>query len=267
MPEEGTVVNEPAEQAPAPTESTPAENNTPEPAEDKLLETLNSDESKPTEVETPKSEETPSEEPEEAPKEEPTEEQPKGKAEERKQQLNSEIRGLVEQRKALREEVEKLNTQVYRPQTAQELEQEGYSPESARITALEQQIELQNFNNQVVEAQMSLGEQSQQILSDFPMFNPDSEDFDAEIAASAAAALDASLIRDPNTGTIIGSHLPPIQIYKPIADAYQKSKTQGQIQGQRATAEMLARSETSTSNAPQKPKEDPLLAILKSDDI
>lgn len=241
-------------------ESAPVETKAPEVA-DKLLDALTSDEDKP--VEEPKPEPEAEQEPAEEPK---VEEQPQGKAEERKAELNTEIRGLVEQRKALREEVERLNAQVYAPQTPEELVEQGMSEDNARVTALEQKLELNDYNNRVVEAQLALGEQSQKVLTDFPIFNPNSEEFDADIAADAAEALAAALIRDPNTGAIIGSHLSPYQIYKPIADAYRKSALAGQIRGQKANKQMLASVDASSSAPPKQPKSDPLMDILTSDD-
>jgi hypothetical protein len=251
------------------TESAPVETKTE--VADPLLETLSSDEDPVVSKDETESPATPDESdqvtPEEATAEETqTEEQPLGKAEERKQQLNTDIRGLVEQRKALREEVERLNAQTYAPQTAEELIDEGMTPDNARVTALEQKLELSEYNNKVVEAQLALGEQSQKVITDFPMFNPDSDEFDAEIAAQAAEALDKVLIRDPNTNAIIGSHLSPYQIYKPIADAYRKSAIEGQIKGQKANRKMLASVDAPTSATPRTPKTDPLLDILSSDD-
>ena len=265
--DEAAVNEQVVEQETTPTESATVENKTPEVA-DPLLDALSSDEDEPViakeETEAP---EEPQEEPTDG-EETPTEdtEKPQGKAEQRKEQLNTEIRGLVEQRKELREEIERLNSQVYAPQTAEELMEQGYSEDNARVTALEQKLELSEYNNMVVEAQLQLGEQSQKVLNDFPIFNPDSPEFDRDIAAQAAASLEASLIRDPNTGAITGSHLSPYQIYKPIADAYTKSQLRGRIQGQKANEQMMAAVDATPSATPQQPKKDPLLEILSSDD-
>lgn len=272
MDEQSNVVNTEVEQQDSTTtDSTPAENNSPEVAADEVLETLKSDDDSPsvndTETDKPEEPEAPKEEVQDDPKEEETEteEKPRGKAEERKQQLNQEIRGLVEQRKAIKEEVERLN-QIYQAYSPEELQQQGLNPEEARLTALEQQVELDRYNNQVVEAQMTLNEQAERVVKEFPIFDENSPEFDQELFQEAQEALAASLITDPNTGQIIGSHLSPYQIYKPIADAYEKAKTRGQISGQKATEQMLARADGQTSSAPQAPKEDPILAILKSDD-
>lgn len=262
MAEEANAVNDPVDPGTTPADPAPAENKTPEMA-DPVIDELSKDD-EPTEGE-PQSSPEPDEKQEEEPEETP-EEQPQGKAETRKQQLNTEIRDLVAQKNALRQQVETLNSQVYKPQSAQELVDEGYSEEVAEVKALKQELELQNYNNKVVEANIALGESSAQVLKDFPIFNPDSDEFQPEIAAQAAEALEASLIRDPNTGQIVGSSLSPYQIYKPIADAYSMSHTQGQIKGQKATEKMLSNVDSRGSLTPAQPKKDPLLEILSSDD-
>lgn len=267
--DESAVNAEVVEQESTATDSASVETKTPEVA-DPLLETLSSDDDSPV-VET--SEEKTKEDAKDevqaddtATEPEAEQEKPLGKAEERKQQLNAEIRDKVAERNALKAEIERLNAQVYKPQTAEELVEEGYSAEVAEVKALKQELELQNYNARVVEAQTSLSEQASQVLTEFPMFNPDSDEYQEDIARDAAQALEASLIIDPNTNQIVGSHLSPYQIYKPIADAFRKSQLQGQIKGQKATEQMLASVDVRPSVTPKEPKKDPLMEILKSDD-
>ncbi len=251
------VVNEEVVTEPTATESTPEENK--EEQADPLLDALSSDDDSPVEPET---EDEPSKD---EPVDETEEEQPKGddpvkpKSENRFQKLANENREL-------RERIEKINSETYTPQTVEELQEEGLSPELAEVRNLKQQLEVQNFNNQVYEVQTALGQESQKVIQDFPMFNPDSEEYDEEIAQQAAGLLESNLDRDPNTGQIIGYRSSPYQIYKPIADAYTKSQIQGQIKGQKANKRMLASVDAPSSATPRETKKDPLLEILKSDD-
>jgi hypothetical protein len=126
---------------------------------------------------------------------------------------------------------------------------------------------------------VSLSNEAAEVINNYDIFNPDSESFEPEIAAQAAEALSRSLIRDPNTeqrdqngnpipgtGQIIGYNVSPLQIYKPIADAYEKAKAAGQIKGQKATDQMLSNVDAPSSVPPRETKKDPLLDILKSDD-
>lgn len=234
---------------------------------DPLLDVLSSDDDE-TVAPAETKEEPEAEEPE-APEETQdtqAEEQPLGEEKPLSTKAENRFQKLANENRALREQIEQLNAQVYAPQTVEELVDEGLTPEMAEVRALKQELELQAYNNRVVEAQTALSEESAQVMQDFPIFNPDSPEFDADIAAAAAQSLQASLIQDPNTGQIIGSHLSPYQIYKPIYDAYRKSRLEGQLKGQKATAQMLSAVDATPSATPKEPKKDPLLEILASDD-
>jgi len=268
MSQEDTAVNtEVVEQETTVTESAPVETNTPE-GNDDLLQVLSDDEEPSTEAETdskPVKEESKDDEPSDKPAEEtPAEEAPEG--EKLAPKSENRFQKLANENKELRSYIEQLNNQVYQPETVEDLVDQGLSQEMAEVRQLKQQLELNDYNNRVVEAQASLNQQAEQVITSLPIFNPDSPEYDAQIASQAAEALQASLITDPNTGQIIGSHLSPYQIYKPIADAYEKAKTQGQIKGQKATEKMLSNVDSPSSASPRESKKDPLLEILKSDD-
>ena len=195
-----------------------------------------------------------------------TEQKPQGKAEERKQQLNSEIRDLVSQRNTLKAQVEQANAQVYQPATETELlEQinpetgESYNRLEAKLAAMEQQAEMSRYNNQVAETQLTITSEVQGILKDFPMFDSQNkETYNPEIAAQADRLLAANLVYDPNTNQIIGSHVSPYELYKTIADAAKISSINGQIKGQKAVDQMQSRTDTTSSAAPTKSSEDDL---------
>lgn len=237
-------------------ETTPAESSTEENKPDVEIET----EGEPSDKDT---EETPEDKPED-PAEET--EQPQGKAEERKQQLNGEIRDLVSQRNELKAEVEKINAQIYQPATEEELKEQGMSPEMAAIEAMKQEREMERYNNQVAEAQLTIDSEAGRVVNDFPIFNPDSPEFNKELAAEAAQLLDQNLIRDPNSGQITGSNLSPYQLYKTLASAHTSSAAQGQIKGQKATEQMLASADIKGSAAPKPVVKDPILAVLEDVD-
>lgn len=195
-----------------------------------------------------------------------TDVQPQGKAEERKQQLNTEIRDLVAQRNALKTEVEKVNGEVYQPATEDELVAGGMSATDAKLEALSQRIEVQDYNNKVAEAQLVIESESQRVLNDFSMFNPDSADYRKDIADEAAALMNDSLEYDPNTGAIVGSKISTYRLYKTLAASHSVSAQAGQLKGQADTEKMLARADDAGSAAPKAEKKDPLMEILLSDD-
>jgi hypothetical protein len=269
MSQDETAVNTEVEsQESTVTESAPVETKTPEVA-DPLLDVLKSDEDSPIVEPTSQKEaeaETEEKADDTASEDEAEQEQPQGEEKPLNPKSENRFQKLANENRELKEYVERLHAEVYKPQTAEELEAEGLSPELAEVRALKQQLEVQAYNNQVVQAQTELSEDSGRVLQDFPIFDPDSPDYQEDLAVEAAKSLERVLVKDPNTGQIIGSHLSPYQIYKPIADAYQKSSLKGQIAGQKATEKMLASVDVPTSVTPKAPKKDPLLDILSSDD-
>lgn len=206
------------------------------------------------EPEEPKETESPEAKAEEADK--PAE--PQTKADERKSQLNTEIRDLVSQRNALKEVVTKANSEVYQPATEQELQDEGLTATDARVEALRQQIEVKDYNDRVADAQLTIESESQRVLQDFPVFNPDSSEFDEELSTEAAQLLEANLILDPNTNQVIGSNVLPYQLYKTLARASGISAAKGEMKGQQNTERQLANVDANSSSAPPKKAEDPL---------
>lgn len=188
-------------------------------------------------------------------------EKPQSKAEERKTQLNTEIRDLVAQRNLLRTEIEKINAETYQPATEDELVDQGYDATEAKVEALRQQVEMRDYNEKVAEAQLTISSESQKVLDDFPMFNSDSEQYDKELADEAAELVQANLIQDPNTGQIIGSNVPIYKIYKTLAKASGISTAKGQIKGQKDTEKMLANADTASAKTAAKPKADPLTEL------
>jgi hypothetical protein len=199
-------------------------------------------------------------------KAEETETKPQTKADERKTQLNTEIRDLVAQRSTLRDEVTRLNAEVYQPATEQELEADGMSATDAKVEALRQQIEVRDFNERVAEAQLTIESEANRVMQDFPTFNPESSEYDEELSNEASQLLQANLVRDPNSGQIIGSNVSPYQLYKTLARASGISATKAQLKGQEATEKMLANADTAGSASPPKEKTDPLVELWKSDD-
>lgn len=278
-------------QEPAPSEPSTEENKDPEVADEPAPdEGGKQPEGKPT----PAKEGEP--EGEQPPAEEGEDKQPQGRLEQRKDQLtqeieegkqnlgipaNTEIRDLVSAQRAIREAVQARNQQVYAPQTPEEVMAEtGQDETNARLTAMEQQRDLDNWNSRVSEAQLVVGTDSQRVLQDFPIFNPTLPDgqanpqYQPQIAAQAADVLERNLIRDPNVpelnqsgqptgkGMIVGFHATPYQIYKPIADAHAASAAQGRVTAQRDAEKMLANAEPASSAPPKAPKEDPFLSGL-----
>jgi len=188
------------------------------------------------------------------------------KGDERKTQLNTEIRDLVSQRNALREEVTKANSEVYQPATEAELEADGMTELEAKVEAMRQAAAMDKYNNEVADTQLTLESESQRVLQDFPIFNQDSDSYDKELADEAAELLQANLVIDPNSGQVIGSNVSPYQLYKTLARASGISETKGQIKGQEDAEKMLANTDTNSGVAPPAKPKDELMDLWTSDD-
>lgn len=232
-------------------------------------------------------------------KEEPApEDKPKG-AEDRKEQLNkdidqskkdlgidpnTEIRDLVSARNALRDVVSQATSEAYDVKTEKTLADEinpetgeKYTSIEAKVEAMAQEAAMSKYNAEVVDRQLVLGQESMQVLQDFPIFNSSSDQYDKELAQEAAELLDANLIRDDNVpeigsdgkptgrGMVIGATVSPYRLYKTLARASGISAAKGQIKGQQDTEEQLANVDAPTSSSPPPKKEDPLMALWKED--
>lgn len=178
----------------------------------------------------------------------------------RKQQLNTEIRDKVAERNALKREIEELNRQKYQLKSRDDLptvEQllDEVNPETgdyftrteAQLLLLQTEHELDRqarqmdeYNNRLVETNMALINEAEQVLRDFPIFDPNSEEYDKDLTAQADRLLDATITRDAKTGRIIGSSVSPYELYSTIANAAGAAKARGEVAGRKAAQRMMA---------------------------
>lgn len=187
------------------------------------------------------------------------------------------IRDLVSQRNEARAEIARLTGEAYDVKTASDLADEinpetgeNYTSVEAKVEAMQQANAIAQYNADVADKQFVLGQESLQVMQDFPIFNPDSDSFDEELAVDAARLLEANLIRDNNVpeigpdgkpsgkGLIIGSNVSPYTLYKTLARASGTSAVKGQIKGQSAAEKQLANVDAPTSAAPPQKDKDPL---------
>lgn len=281
--EDEAVNNQSVEQNTDVTESATVKTNSSEAADDFDIEDSFDDgqsfddgeESEEEETETPEKEEK--DEPEKSDEsEEESESKPRG-AEKRKEQLNgeieslkqdlgidpsTEIRDMVSVRNALREAAEQRNAQVYQPVTEQELigqvnpeTNQPYTAIEAKWAAFEQKQEMERYNNQVADAQLTLQTEASRALKEFPMFDPNSKEYIPEVAALVDQQLGQALVYDQNTNQVIGSHISPYALYKSHADIAKHMATKGQAKAQKAVEKQLANVDPS-SNAHQVSKSD-----------
>ena len=235
------------------------------------------------EIETPEEPQQPEEpnEPDTAPDtEQPEPEKPEEKqsrADARKQQLNSEIRERIAERNALREEIAALSRQKYElaspgdiPTVDSLLEQvnpatgdyytraEAESTRlNARLDAFEKQQEFDKYVEQVADARIQLSSEANQIVKDFPIFDPESDQYNAELAQAADELMKNSLVMDEKTGQIIGTRVSPYKLYSTIAHAKASGDAAGKTSGRKAALDMLNNADVSSSvKAPSSAEKD-----------
>lgn len=277
MAEEATGVNETVEQVTttpeSPTEETKesaVQESTDELSDEELANKEIADEleeDEPTKKPDEESDEEESEDEEGDEVEEPAKEEPPKGAEARKEQLQSEIRDMVSKRNELRDEVTRLNSQVYAPKTPEELVELGYDPAMARVEALEQRTQMAEYNAHVADLNANLNQQALEVLRDYPIFNPEAPEYDKSLANRAETVYRqaAQLQVDPQTGLTVQANALPYEIYKAFAETAQMGSQKGAVAGQVAAEKNLAAADTVSSSAPKAPKVDNFLKGLMGD--
>lgn len=174
---------------------------------------------------------------------------------------------LANENREMKAELERLRRQEVQLATEQQLVNEinpdtgeYYTPqEIERITFAQsreqqaQDIASQRYELEVQDVQFQLRDEATRALTDFPMFDETSKDYDPVQAAKVDALLGKNLVWETDaegkqTGRVIGSQVSPYELYQTVHDAVQSGKTAGQVNGQRATEKMLAQVDGTGSN-------------------
>lgn len=188
-------------------------------------------------------------------------------AERRKEQLNTEIRELVAQRNAIREETSRLIKERYGASNGQAKSEDELTnminPETGdyytraearaeitknRLDQLEQERQREAYANQVAESRFMMDQEAARVIKDFPMFDPQSDQYDKELATGAAEIISGAIEIDPQTGLQIGSRIPIYQFYATMAKAVESAKKHGEISGREAAQKMMGAVDTVGSN-------------------
>ncbi len=242
--------NDQVEQDTTTKESSTEETKAPETAEQKQ-ETEETEEATDTQEQTEGSEET------------NAEEKPKAK-----NSAENRIRSLVSEKRELKRQIEELTAQAYKPATVDELKEQGMDDAQAQIEALRQEQAIKEYNSHALELTSDLNMESMQVLNDFPVFNPDSPEYDKEFAETVSSQyVKASGIKtDPKTGHIVSANLMPYDYFKDMAKIHSRTVQKGEITGKRAAEKQLAAVETPGTTKVQEAPKDPVLEELLRDD-
>ena len=267
MAEDATGVKEPVEAATTTTETPTVETNTgnDNSSDDGFMLGFTGETEAPEEPKEKPSDSEP------APKDEqPEPEKPQEKssrADARKQQLNSEIRERIAERNALRDEIAALSRQKYDLESSSDIPTvesllEQINPDTGdyytraeaenlrlnkRLDAFEKQQEFNAYVERVLDSRMQLSQEANKVVKDFPIFDPESDQYNAELTAAADELMQNSLIKDEKTGQVIGARISPYQLYSTIANAKASGEAGGKTSGRKAALDMLNNADVTTS--------------------
>lgn len=260
MADNADAVNTPVVADTTPTGSAPVENESSEVTDGELesfdegfnLEETDGDD-KPAKADEP----VVAEETESEPQPQQEDEKPLSpKSENRFQQLANKNRELTEQIEQLKAReaqfaqeqglLNEVNPETGDYYTPQEVERIAFQQSRE---AQQQSIAEQRYNLEVQQNQQMIDEQAGRALQEFPMFNSESPEYNAELAAEAAQILSSALIYD-NNGVLVGSSIQPYQLYKTIHDSSRINDAKHQAIAQRSTEKMLANADV-LGGAPQ----------------
>lgn len=194
-----------------------------------------------------------------------SEDKPKKGADARKEQLNKEIRDLVAEknellaeRNQIRQSVEAANADAYKPASVDELLEtvnpdtgDYYNRLEAQLEAMRQEQEVERYNNRVADAQIGIQYEAKRALDEFPMFDKDSPDYNAEVASEVDKVLEGILEIDPKTKQVVGSRLSVYQLYKSFAAAAKANAVKAETKAQKNVESMLKNADPTTGGKGQ----------------
>ena len=193
---------------------------------------------------------------------EETEEEPKAK-----NSANNRIRSLANENRQLKQQVEALNAQFYQPQTAEQLQEQGMDETQAQIEALRQEQVLSQANQHITSLNSDINMEALQVTHDFPMFDPDSKEYNKDFAEMVAQEyMTASgMTTDPNTKLITQARVLPYDFYKSYARTYELGQKKGAIAGKRDYERTANAADVTPVASPKEEKKDPLMEALLAD--
>ncbi len=143
-------------------------------------------------------------------------------------------------------------TEQYRPKSEQEfydeIIEEGIDPQIAELQAqLKAQAEQNAYDkqvNEIAELTTNVRSDAANVLIDFPVFNPNSPEYDEEFTKEVDAAYDqAARLQTTEDGTVLHAEVLPYEHYQRMARIYQRGTSRGVVQGQQEAAVTMSRTE------------------------
>lgn len=159
-------------------------------------------------------------------------------------------RDYRERQQAKRKLEQQLDSE-WRTQSEEELVEQGVDPNEAKIEALRQQMELQNYKQYVSETNNIVDQDASSLMLDYDIYNPKSKDFDPQFTAKALSRWEREAhveYNDPRTKDyIVRADFGPYETFSELAEIRGESVKRGKVEGQKATEKNLAAAEPSSS--------------------
>lgn len=154
-------------------------------------------------------------------------------------------------RQRVRQQVAQQLDQFYGPKTAEQLVEEGLSQQDAQIQALREEMAYKEQRAQIAELNASMQAEAVNVFHDYPVFDPNSKDFDQEFTQQVEQAYKtAARFQVDDHGNIVNAEVPIYQFYQQMADIYSRGATKGNQQGQEAVLQTIARTDDVGGSTP-----------------
>ena len=150
------------------------------------------------------------------------------------------------ERQQQRKQLEAIIGNQFRTQTPEELvEEQGLSEAEAKIAALEQKVELQNWRSSIIDLNANINTESLEVMKDYPVFDEKSPEYDKEFSTKVANMyqLAADIQFDETGEYVTNAKISPYDFYKEMADLRGSSVRKGKIEGAKSSEQMLSSSE------------------------
>lgn len=191
----------------------------------------------------------------------------KNSAQNRIRSLANDNRSLINENRQLRQQIEAANAQFYKPQTVEQLQEQGMDETQAQIEALRQTQTLNEANQHIAALNSDINMEAMQVTHDYPVFDPGSKEYDKDFAEMVASRyMEASgMTTDQNTGFITQARVLPYDFYKSFAEARESGMKRGELLGKKNAERQANAADVTPIASPKDEKKDPLMEALLAD--
>lgn len=153
-------------------------------------------------------------------------------------------RQRIQERQRTKQQIAQQLDQTYGPKSEDDLIEEGLDPAQAQIEALRQEMQYERQKTHIAELNAGLQSEAVNVTNDFPVFNPNSKDFDPEFAGIVEQQYkQAARLQLDDNGIVVNADVPLYDFYQQMATIYNRGTERGAQQGQQEYQQMMARTE------------------------